>query len=97
MRRASAVLILCAILLAGPAWADGPYMKTADVRAGMKGVVRTVMKGTKIEDIPIEVVDVLGKMGPGEDVILIRLLGEKIRKTGLVQGMSGSPVYVDGR
>ena len=88
-------LALC--LLCAHAAADPPYMKVDEVRGGMKGVVRTVLKGTEVEDIPVEVVDVLRKVAPGRDVVIIRLEGEKAQRWGVAQGMSGSPVYVNGR
>jgi len=68
------------------------------IHAGMKGVAYTVFQGVKPEPMDVEVLGVLRNMnGPKGDVILIRLLGEKPQYTGVVAGMSGSPVYFDGK
>ncbi len=95
LRLFAACLALC--LLCACAAADPPYMKVDEVRGGMKGMVRTVLKGTEVEEIPVEVVDVLRKVSPGRDVVIIRLEGEKAQRWGVAQGMSGSPVYINGR
>jgi hypothetical protein len=68
-----------------------------DVRAGQHGVGRTVFSGGKAEEFQVEVLGVLENMGPKQSVILARLSGGPLEKTGVMQGMSGSPVYIDGR
>jgi hypothetical protein len=93
-RLAVAVLLLLGLSACAPA---AEYMRPADLRPGMKGVMRTVMKGTEVEEIPLEVVDVIWKAAPGRDIVLVKLLGERIAASGVAQGMSGSPVYVDGK
>jgi SpoIVB peptidase S55 len=73
-------------------------MKVEDVRPGMKGVGYTVFQGTKPETMGVEVLGVLRNLnGPKSDVVLVRLQGEKAEFTGVVGGMSGSPVYIDGK
>jgi hypothetical protein len=73
-------------------------MKVDDVRPGMKGVGYTVFQGTKPEPMGVEVLGVLRNLnGPKSDVVLVRLVGEKPEFTGVVAGMSGSPVYIDGK
>ena len=73
-------------------------MKVDDVRVGMKGVGYTVFQGTKPEAMGVEVLGVLHNMnGPKSDVVLVKLVGEKPEFTGVVAGMSGSPVYIDGK
>ena len=70
----------------------------AEVKRGMKGVAYTVFEGVNPEPMPVEILGVLkDALGPGQDMILARLHGEKPEYTGVVAGMSGSPVYVDGR
>ncbi|MEL6185417.1 MAG: hypothetical protein AAFU79_12410, partial [Myxococcota bacterium] len=70
----------------------------AEVRRGLTGVGFTVFEADVPEPFGVEVLGVLeGMLGPGEDVILARLTGERIRFTGVISGMSGSPVYIDGR
>ncbi len=69
-----------------------------DVRPGMIGVGRTVFSGTKLEDFQVEVLGVLRNvLAPKRSLILARLEGGPLAKTGVIAGMSGSPVYIDGR
>src|SRR5881628_3414730 len=70
----------------------------SQIHAGMHGVAYTVFEGTKPEAMQVEVLGVLKNAnGPKGDVILVRLGGEKANYTGVVAGMSGSPVYFDGK
>jgi SpoIVB peptidase S55 len=70
----------------------------SEIHAGMKGVAYTVFQGTKPESMGVEVLGVLRNAnGPKGDVILVRLSGEKAEYTGVVAGMSGSPVYLNGK
>src|SRR6184192_2876144 len=70
----------------------------SQIHAGMHGVAYTVFEGTKPEAMQVEVLGVLKNAnGPKGDVILVRLGGEKAEYTGVVAGMSGSPVYFDGK
>ncbi|MEQ1886798.1 MAG: SpoIVB peptidase S55 domain-containing protein, partial [Bryobacteraceae bacterium] len=86
------------------ACALGPHLSAApeifplkDVRAGQRGVGRTIFSGTKIEDFQFEVLGVLENLGPKQSIILARLSGGPIANTGVMQGMSGSPVYIEGK
>lgn len=73
-------------------------MPVEQIHAGMKGVAYTVFQGTKPEPVDVEILGVLkNATGPKGDVILVRLGGAKAEYTGVVAGMSGSPVYVDGK
>ena len=68
------------------------------IHAGMRGVAYTVFQGIKPESMDVEVLGVLHNVnGPKGDVILVRLHGEKVEYTGVVAGMSGSPVYLEGK
>jgi len=68
------------------------------ITAGMHGVAYTVFQGTTPEPMDVEVLGVLKNAnGPKGDIILVRLGGEKAKYTGVVAGMSGSPVYFDGK
>ncbi len=94
--------IVAAVILALPVparAADGPdIFPLSDIKPGMHGVAYTIFEGDKVEPIDLEVIGVLhNAVGPKEDIILVRLLGEKVEKTGVVAGMSGSPVYFDGK
>ncbi|MGH8024029.1 MAG: hypothetical protein ACRED1_10635, partial [Limisphaerales bacterium] len=75
-----------------------PIMPLADVKPGMKGHWRTVVSGTRIDSFPMEVVGVADNfIGPGRPVIICEGLDATNKLTGPVAGMSGSPVYVDGK
>jgi hypothetical protein len=68
------------------------------IHEGMKGIALTVFQGVKPEPMEVEVLGVLHNVnGPKGDIILIRLHGTKPEYTGVVAGMSGSPVYIDGK
>jgi hypothetical protein len=70
----------------------------ARVERGQHGVAYTVFSGAVPEPMGVEILGVLhNALGPGEDMILARLTGVKAEYTGVVAGMSGSPVYIDGR
>src|SRR6266436_10017520 len=70
----------------------------SQLHAGMRGVAYTVFEGTRPESMEVEILGVLKNMnGPKGDIILIRLHGTKVEYTGVVAGMSGSPVYFDGK
>ncbi len=68
-----------------------------DVRAGQHGIGRTVFAGTRVEDFQVEILGVLDNLGPRQSIILARLSGGPLAATGVMQGMSGSPVYIDGK
>jgi SpoIVB peptidase S55 len=69
-----------------------------EIHAGMHGVAYTVFQGTKPESMGVEVLGILRNAnGPKGDIILVRLSGEKAEYTGVVAGMSGSPVYLNGK
>jgi hypothetical protein len=69
-----------------------------EVKRGMRGVAYTVFEGVNPEQMEVEILGVLrDALGPGQDMILARLRGTKPEYTGVVAGMSGSPVYIDGR
>lgn len=73
---------------------DPPTMASADLKTGMKGYGLTVVKGTKIERFEVEVIGVLHNALPKQDMILIRCSGLGLEHSGVVAGMSGSPIYV---
>ena len=81
---------------AGPPDPKG-YWDVKDLRPGMKGTGRTVMTGTRIEEFGAEVLGVLRDVSPGRDMVLCRLTGCNLEHAGIIQGMSGSPIYVDGK
>ncbi len=84
-----------------PAAAAGqnpPIIPVSDIHTGMRGVAYTVFEGVKPEAMEVEVLGVLHNVnGPKGNIILVRLHGQKVEYTGVVAGMSGSPVYLDGK
>ncbi|MGP0074802.1 MAG: SpoIVB peptidase S55 domain-containing protein [Bryobacteraceae bacterium] len=68
-----------------------------DIRAGQHAIGKTVFQGNKIEEFQVEILGVLANVGPRQSIILAKLSGGPLAETGVMQGMSGSPVYIDGR
>src|SRR5438105_2884703 len=103
----AAVLCLAAVL-AVPAVAEVPALqppksgkveifKSSDLRPGMKGTAWTVFQGTQPESVPVEIIGLWkNAWGPKQDIILAKL-GGKAQRTNVAGGMSGSPVYIDGK
>src|SRR5438477_5974002 len=95
-----AAAILAALFIPYPARAQDavPTFPLSEVRPGLKGVGKTIFQGDKVEEFQVEILGVLkNAIGPKHDVILARLAGGPLAKTGVILGMSGSPVYVDGK
>jgi hypothetical protein len=75
-----------------------PTISVDQIHTGMRGIAYTVFEGVKPEPMDVEVLGVLHNVnGPKGDIILVRLHGTKVEYTGVVAGMSGSPVYFDGK
>src|SRR6266568_5321703 len=88
-------LLVCA--LAGLATGATSFFPVQDVKAGMRGIGKTVFSGDRIEDFQVEILGVLENIGPKQSLILARLSGGPLERTGVMQGMSGSPVYIGGK
>jgi len=103
MRKAAlGVVVVYALLLSSLTFAqDSKPVDTFPlnkIQAGMHGIAYTVFQGTKPEPMDVEVLGILKNAnGPKGDIILVRLGGEKAQYTGVVAGMSGSPVYINGK
>ena len=75
-----------------------PFFPVDEIRPGMVGVGRTVFANDKIEEFQVDILGVLrNAVAPQRDLILAKLSGGPLAQTGVIQGMSGSPVYIDGR
>lgn len=72
-------------------------MPLSEVHEGMKGVGRTVFKGSNIEEFQVEILGVLSNYLPQQNLILAMLKGGNLEETGVIAGMSGSPVFIDGK
>lgn len=97
IRTASVALLLAALsVMSLPA--ATPLMGVEEIRPGMTGVGRTVFEGAELAEFKVHIIGVLRNVqGPKRNLILARLEGGPLGETGVAQGMSGSPVYVDGR
>jgi SpoIVB peptidase S55 len=96
--RTAAAALLAAVLLAVSVPASTPLMSIDEIRPGMVGIGRTVFQGSELKDFKVHILGVLRNVqGPKRDLILARLEGEGLAESGVAQGMSGSPVYIDGR
>src|SRR5262245_2819723 len=91
------ILTAATLLLAAVATAQTSFYQVRDIKAGMHGIGRTVFSGDKIEEFDVEILGVLENIGPKQSLILGRLSGGPLAKTGVMQGMSGSPVFVGGK
>ena len=91
--------LLALLFLLFPAAALAADILPVDqVKSGMHGIGKTVVSGNKIEEFGVEVLGVMKDKGPSGDLILVRVYGDLIDKAGgIAQGMSGSPVYVEGK
>ena len=98
IRKVLFCILLVLILINTPVLAAENIMPLDEVEAGMTGYGKTVFSGNEIEKFDIEIVDVLDNRSLDEDLILIKLTGEKTEEYGgIAAGMSGSPIYLDGK
>jgi hypothetical protein len=74
-----------------------PTLPLDQIKPGMKGKGKTVFEQDKIEEFDVEILDVLYNIAPRRNLILAKLKGSIVDNAGVIQGMSGSPVYVDGK
>jgi hypothetical protein len=82
----------------GPPPSDGGFYPLSQVHRGQMATAWTVFTGTKPEPMQVEILGILrGARGPGQDMILAQLRGAKPEYTGVVAGMSGSPVYIGNK
>ena len=106
--RLAVALLLAALLGLAPATADEKpapegaktredIFPLSSIRPGMRGYGLTVMQGTKIERFEVEVIDVIENHLVKQDVILVKCLGPNFEDHQIAQGMSGSPIYFDGK
>ena len=96
LRGAVVVALLLAVAAGLPA--QSRTFPVDDIKPGMVGVGRTVFEGDRLEDFKVHIIGVLrNSIGPRRNLILARLEGGPLANTGVIAGMSGSPVYIDGR
>jgi len=85
------------LLLLASSLAAADFFPLDRVKPGLKAVGRTVFSGDKIEEFQAEILGVLHNVGPRQSIILARLSGGPLARTGVMSGMSGSPIYIDGK
>jgi len=96
LRGAVVVALLLAIAVGLPA--QSRTFPVDEIKPGMVGIGRTVFEGDRLEEFKVHIIGVLrNSIGPRRDLILARLEGGPLANTGVIAGMSGSPVYIDGR
>lgn len=99
--RRSCLTLIVLTCVAVSAWglrAQTSIMPISDIRPGMVGVGRTVFTGTLVEDFRVHILGVIENvMGPQRNLIIARLEGGPLADTGVIAGMSGSPVYVEDK
>lgn len=92
--------MLASLPIVGRAEAVGPrndIMSVKDVKRGMKGYGLTVFEGTKPEKFDVEVIDVLKNFRPRQELILVKTKHPRLEIAKVVAGMSGSPIYLNGK
>ncbi len=92
-----AALVVITLVGWGAAGATTLTMPVNQIKAGMKGKGKSVFKGADIQEFEAEILGVIENSRPKRSVILARLSGVGLENTGIIQGMSGSPVYIDGK
>jgi hypothetical protein len=97
MRRFAPAWLAVLLVAWPPAAGATPTLSFEEVRPGMRGTGKTVFHGSEIETFEVEILGTLPNVGPDRDLILARLSGGPLADTGVLAGMSGSPVTVDGK
>ena len=85
------------VLLATAPLAAQQFFPLSQVHPGLHGVGRTVFQANRVEEFQVEILGVLENLTPKQAIILAKLSGGPLAETGVLQGMSGSPVYIDGK
>ena len=95
--RSAAALALWLLSGAGAAFSV-EYFPQDEVRPGLSGIGKSVFRGTAIDTFGVEIIGLeRNRLRPGKNLVLARLSGAGLEETGVIRGMSGSPVYIDGR
>ena len=105
LRRLPRIALLCSTLLGilcAPAHAsdagEPSILPLSKIKAGMQGTGYTIFSGDKVESFRFEVIGVMPNLvGPRRNIVLVRLIGPKVAQMGVAAGMSGSPLFIDGR
>ncbi|RMG07806.1 MAG: hypothetical protein D6735_02390, partial [Acidobacteria bacterium] len=95
------VVFFCVTVVSGQTTSSTlrvPILPLSEIREGMKGVAKTVFRGSEPEEFNVEILGILpGAIGPKQDLIIGKISGSQVEKTAVFAGMSGSPVFIDGK
>lgn len=100
MRNTSKLVVSTLLLLCGFGFAadfSSPFLPVDKIQAGMIGKGKTFLQGDKFEEFDVEILGVMQNWQPQRNLILAKLRSDVLANAGVIQGMSGSPVYIDGR
>lgn len=101
MRFRKCIAAAALVLMAAPALraqSQTQFFPLSEIRPGLKGFGRTIFQGNKVQEFQVEFLGVMKNLlAPKHDVVLVRLSGGPLAETGVIAGMSGSPVYLDGK
>src|SRR5258706_5689848 len=96
--RALYLAFTIAVLPLGLVAQSNETISVDQVQPGMQGYAYTIFAGDQVEKFDLEVIGVMPNfLGPKQSIILVQLKGPKVEHTGVVAGMSGSPVYIEGK
>lgn len=103
-RKGNALIILLSLIgiiaaaAVGPVYGQGEFLFLDEIEPGMRGIGKTIIAGDEIREFTVEVLGVIDNPGGEADFIVVRVSGEVIGLSGgIAQGMSGSPIYIDGK
>jgi hypothetical protein len=96
-RNILAVAAVALLSLSSELWSRTEFFRLDDLRPGMKGKGRTVFQGTTPEEFQVEILGLMRGIGPGTSAVLARFSGGPLAGTGVFEGMSGTPVFIDGK
>ncbi|MFA6955509.1 MAG: SpoIVB peptidase S55 domain-containing protein [Thermoanaerobaculia bacterium] len=97
LREFALVLTLAATAISAGQASAADIMPLDSVKKGMHGYGVSVFEGSEAQRFDVEIMGILRNVGPGHDLILAKVDSEILRKTGVIAGMSGSPIYIDGK
>ncbi|HEY6843567.1 MAG TPA: SpoIVB peptidase S55 domain-containing protein, partial [Thermoanaerobaculia bacterium] len=90
-------LLLLSISILIAAAASAQTMPLSEIQKGMHGYGVTVFEGTRLDKFDVEILGVLHNIGPGQNLILAKVDSPVLQRTNIIAGMSGSPIYIDGK
>src|ERR1044071_10377320 len=90
-------IVSVALLIASTTLQAAEQMPLSQIHKGMKGYGLTVFEGSKVEKFDVEILGVLNNIGPDQNLILARVDHPVVARAGIIAGMSGSPIFIDGK